>query len=576
MIISYRNKLIASVGILGFKHSSIHASSSIITSSRVSQRSYFSSWKRNSGWFGGVAALAAVCLFHPTPGCGQTFPLHTAGRYIVDANGHRVRLNAVNWYGGESSDYVVGGLQLQSLSSIVNQIKSLGFNAVRLPWSNELYESNPVVGSYALTANPSLQGENALTIMDAVIAALTSDGIMVILDNHTSNAEWCCSTSDGNSLWYNSAYPQTSWINDWVGMVARYQSNPLVIGADLRNEPRGTATWGSSSSTGSSTDWHAAAETGGNAVLAQNPNLLIFVEGVNFALDLSGAASLPVTLNTSNKLVYEAHNYGFDYSGLDGYSSYLNDIQTDIAYLVNGTNPQPLWIGEFGTCNTSTTCVDSTSSSDNGYWYGFATEWIQQYGIDWSYWAINGTESTGSGRTYGSQETYGILNTSWNGSDLATLTSSLQNLQTTGAGPAPGTYVITNVNSGLVMDVTGASTSSGTAVEQYSSNGGTNQQWNLTYLNNGMYQLVSVNSNLCLDLLKQSLSAGATLDQYTCNGGANQQFTIAATSDGNYTIVVSQSGLAVEVPSFSTSSGTVLDQWPMNEGKNQEWSFQKP
>ncbi len=528
--------------------------------------------KRGFGPVCSVSAFLAASFCTCWSATAQTFPLHTAGRYIVDANGHRVRLNAVNWYGGESSDYVVAGLELQPLSTIVGQIKSLGFNAVRLPWSNELYESNPIVGNYALTANTSLEGEHALTIMDSVISALTNAGIMVILDNHTSNAEWCCSTSDGNSLWYNSAYPQTSWVNDWVGMATRYQGNPLVIGADLRNEPRGTATWGGDSST----DWHAAAQTGGNAILAQNANLLIFVEGVNFALDLSGAASLPITLNTANRLVYEAHNYGSDYSDLDGYSSYLSDIQSKIAYLVNGTNPQPLWVGEFGTCNTATNCISSSSSSNNGYWYGFATEWFQQYGVDWSYWAINGTESTGSTRTYGAAETYGILNTSWDGSALTALTSSLQSLQTSGAGPAAGTYVITNVNSGLVMDVTSASTAKGATVEQYTANGGSNQEWKLTYLNNGMYQLVSVNSGLCLDLVGQSLKSGATLDQYTCNGGANQQFTFSATSDGNYTMVVSQSGLAVEVPGSSTSSGKVLDQWPMNQGKNQEWKFGQP
>jgi hypothetical protein len=220
--------------------------------------------------------------------------------------------------------------------------------------------------------------------------------------------------------------------------------------------------------------------------------------------------------------------------------------------------------------------VSSTSSSNNGYWYQYLTEWLQNYSLDWTYWAINGTESTGSGRTYGAQETYGVLNTSWNGSDFAPLTSSLQTLQTTGGGPANGTYRIVNYYSGLSMDVVGASTAVGAAVDQYTWNGGTNQQWKVTYLNNGMYQIVAVNSGLCLDLTGQSLSDGAKLDQYTCNGGANQQFVIAATSDGHYTIVVSQSGLAVENPGFSKSAGTVLDQWGMNQGTNQEWSFETP
>jgi hypothetical protein len=32
------------------------------------------------------------------------------------------------------------------------------------------------------------------------------------------------------------------------------------------------------------------------------------VEGVNYALDLSGAASLPIQVSLANQLIYEAHD----------------------------------------------------------------------------------------------------------------------------------------------------------------------------------------------------------------------------------------------------------------------------
>ena len=368
----------------------------------------------------------ALCCSARAGTATPVLPLHTSGASIVDSNGSRVRLNAFSWYGAESSDYVVAGLEIAPLQTIVNEIKGLGFNAVRLLWSNQMYESNPVVQNYALTANPGMEGENALTIFDQVINALTSAGIMVILDNHNSNAIWCCSTTDGNTLWYNSQYPQANWLADWQGMAQRYQNNPMVIGADLRNEPRGTATWGGSSTT----DWHAAAELGGNAVLAVNPNLLVFVEGVNYAGDLSGVSSLPVQLNVANHVVYEAHDYGFWYSGLASYSSYVNTITPKWGYLVSGSNPQPLWVGEFGTCDTADTCVNSNNNSDGGYWFNLFTTYAQEYGINWSYWAINGTQSTGATRTYGAAETYGVLNPSWNGIALPSLTSRLTSMMT--------------------------------------------------------------------------------------------------------------------------------------------------
>ena len=121
-------------------------------------------------------------------------------------------------------------------------------------------------------------------------------------------------------------------------------------------------------------------------------------------------------------------------------------------YLVAGSSPQPFWIGEFGTCNTASTCVSSSSNANLGYWFGFIHQFLSQYSVDWSYWAFNGTTEDGNGNGFGSAETYGIMNTSWNGDALPALTSDLQSLMDSGGGPATGTYRIAKVNSGLVME----------------------------------------------------------------------------------------------------------------------------
>ena len=146
-----------------------------------------------------VAATGpARVLVAAKPDAGIAFPLHTSGASIVDASGSAVKLNLVNWYGAESPDYVVGGLAYQPISEIISQIVSMGFNGVRLPWSNQMWQSNPVVSSAYLTANPQFEGETADTIFEKVVADLASAGLMIVLDNHTSNAEWCCSDTDGN------------------------------------------------------------------------------------------------------------------------------------------------------------------------------------------------------------------------------------------------------------------------------------------------------------------------------------------------------------------------------------------
>src|ERR1700683_2784097 len=88
------------------------------------------------------------------PDAGITFPLHTSGASIVDAKGKAVRLNFVNWYGAESPDFVVGGLEYQPISSIINEIVSMGFNGIRLPWSNQMWETDPAIPASLVAANP--------------------------------------------------------------------------------------------------------------------------------------------------------------------------------------------------------------------------------------------------------------------------------------------------------------------------------------------------------------------------------------------------------------------------------------
>jgi len=233
-------------------------------------------------------------------------PLHTSGYQIADSKNRLVRLTSVNWYGFDQKEFVPGGLDHAPLERIVELIRAMGLNSVRLPWANETIERNPVVPGYAVKANPQFSGKRAMDVMDAVIAALAKAHIVVILDNHVSRADWCCKDEDGNGLWYNDDYPEDKWLADWRAIVLRYKNQPWVVGADLRNELRSGATWGGNDP---KLDWHAAAERGGNAVLEANPRLLVVVEGPGYSTDFTAFAKLPVKLRVPNRLVYSPHAY---------------------------------------------------------------------------------------------------------------------------------------------------------------------------------------------------------------------------------------------------------------------------
>ena len=46
----------------------------------------------------------------------------------------------------------------------------------------------------------------------------------------------------------------------------------------------------------------------------------------------------------------------------------------------------------------------------------------------WCYWAVNGTEGSGYGRTFGAEETFGVFDTTWTAPASSDFLASLQAL----------------------------------------------------------------------------------------------------------------------------------------------------
>ena len=145
--------------------------------------------------------------------------------------------------------------------------------------------------------------------------------------------------------------------------------------------------------------------------------------------------------------------------------------------------------------------------------------------------------------------------------------------------PTPGSTTPTGYNkivsrsSGKVLDVPGASTADGAIIEQWTDNGGQNQQWSLVSVGSGYYKIVSRSSGKVLDVPGASTANGAHIQQWTDNGAANQQWSLVSVGSGYYKIVSRSSGLVLDVTGASTADGAVIEQWPDNGGTNQQWSL---
>jgi hypothetical protein len=169
---------------------------------------------------------------------------------------------------------------------------------------------------------------------------------------------------------------------------------------------------------------------------------------------------------------------------------------------------------------------------------------------------------------------FGFEITKTSGSQTFTLNSySLSTSSGSSYLIANGTYVITNKNSGMVIDVTGASKTEGTYLDQWPSTGNTNQKWTLTNLGNNYVSLINVNSGLALEVYGASDTEGAKIDQWPYDSGKNQIWQVVSEGGGYYELINENSGQALEVPNYSTTEGTDLDQWAANGGSNQLWLF---
>ncbi len=401
---------------------------------------------------------------------------HTSGTKILDSNNLQVRIAGVNWYGFETTRAVAGGLTSQDYKMILQAVKNLGYNTIRIPMSNQLVESPSVPGSisYNNGMNADLNGLNSLQVLDKIVSYAGTLGLKVILDNHRSEAG---DSAESNGLWYTSAYSESAWIGDWTTLASRYLNNPTVIGFDLRNEPHNANSGGSCWDCGSTTnDWHLAAERGGNAVLAVNPKLLIFVEGTDaynndyywWGGNLEGVQNSPVSLSVANQLVYSAHDYGPSvygqtwFNGSTTYSSLSSVWITHWAY-VEKNGIAPVWLGEFGTPSDAASVQSSTPGSE-GQWFQSLVQFLgADSNLSWTYWALNGEDSLA------------LLDSNYDPTPVSStkqsLLSSIQfalNPGTTTAPVAPTNLAAAAISASTVYLSWNASSTAGTTYNLYS------------------------------------------------------------------------------------------------------------
>jgi hypothetical protein len=137
-----------------------------------------------------------------------------------------------------------------------------------------------------------------------------------------------------------------------------------------------------------------------------------------------------------------------------------------------------------------------------------------------------------------------------------------------------GTYNVINRNSGKYLDVEALGTSDGSNVHQWTSTGGTNQQWIIIDVGDGYYRLSPAHAtSKALDVEGISTDDGANVHIWEYLSGNNQQWRFVDVGDGYYQIEARHSGKLLEIVGASTDDGGNVQQWPNNGHHCQHWSL---
>jgi ricin-type beta-trefoil lectin protein len=134
---------------------------------------------------------------------------------------------------------------------------------------------------------------------------------------------------------------------------------------------------------------------------------------------------------------------------------------------------------------------------------------------------------------------------------------------------------LVNQGSGLCMDENDWTTVSAAQFQQWTCNGGTNQQYTFvpTAAGSATYFIQPMTPDYCLDVSGASTASGAAIIQYPCNYNSNQQFTIRSVGTNVYQVVAQNSGLCVAPASDSTADSTALVQVCCSTAAARTWGI---
>ncbi|MDO4864197.1 MAG: family 43 glycosylhydrolase [Ruminococcus sp.] len=137
-------------------------------------------------------------------------------------------------------------------------------------------------------------------------------------------------------------------------------------------------------------------------------------------------------------------------------------------------------------------------------------------------------------------------------------------------------YYITNVNSGLAIDLPSGKLDEGTNIQQWDFNKLWAQQWRIVAVDKDWCRIVSMgDEQKCIAVASDTAADGTNVELQTYTGANNQLFKIVQSSSGGYGIVskCSDGSGALDVYEWSKENGGNVNQFAYKEYACQLWQI---
>lgn len=517
--------------------------------------------------------------------------LHASGTNIVDSSGNTVQLRGVNlggwlvietwmtpadnsglpdeWTIVNTLDTRFGVATEQSLihtyrqnwltTTDLDNIRSHGFNVVRVPvWWGDFF-------TLASDGDSSGWRADAFECLNWLVTNCAARGLYVIIDLHgvvgSQSSEQTTGQQGRNAYWSSSTcQSRTAWM--WSQIAGHFQGNPTVAAYDVMNEPMGAPS--------SQAVWTAYNNLY-NTIRSADADHMLIMEGTYGNWDWDMLPD-PSTYGWTN-VTYEMHEYawgGNTQTVEAGAQRQVDDFNNHKGWNV------PAYNGEFNDFGNPPACWNETARLYNNA----AMNWSM-----WAYKAIHGLYPDSWG-IY--DPTYFATIPNLSNDSAATIVADWQQWQTSSIftfndqnpcpmSPLPGAaYTLTPACApGAVLNAAGAGTTDGTAVNIWTANGGTAQQWVLIHTSGSMYQIApSYDLSLRLDVSGAGSTDGTPVQLWTGDNTSAQQWFVTDLGNGTFTLSPECAfGSCLDVSGAGSADGTPVQIWTANGTGAQTWTM---